>query len=344
MFFLVPVIIVKASMLLDLAKEVFSQEQLDAFCSKVDRVETMGLEQEIYSTLRTWVRVHSALVLLQSALDPPEDHVVHVDPATLQETKKHGYLIAAYSEEEVGQDGASGQLGEAVSAIGNVNVGGLGGLNLASKAIQEVGPDATVGLGQKQPLLRPFLQKFQEHGLSLDFDPVTCLEACRQSVVSDGFHNEAPFYTTKALNLLRLVWGPSLRHDLAEVSQWLVETPNPIADTTEWLNGKLQLDSLSTRISDTDVFNSNNDEAKLALNRIAALLDHNGSSLLSAYRRLADDRDGMKAQVESFKGKVPQQERAWNDLLAATYGAIAWQIFQQVRLAVWEAWGVLERV
>ena len=140
-----------------------------------------------------------------------------------------------------------------------------------------------------------------------------------------------------ALDLLQLLWGPDVGRNLSEVDKWISEVDD-LDRTQDWLSKKLQLDSLSNEID--QLYTSGNDEAKWALSRIAWMLDTNVNSYFAIYdKRLAIQYDEwLPRTIDKFKTyAIQDQKKAWDRVLWATYGAIAWRIFRQASLAVWKA-------
>jgi hypothetical protein len=342
MAFLIPIIILKGFTLGP--RRFFTPEELDSFCDEVDAAETTGLQttglqREVDATLQTLTRVHNAMALLQAAMIKPSAWEVKIkdDHGNIVKETKFGNVVAAYADDEVDL------FHKAIKAIEKVETDNdtLLGKRLDDKAIQKV---KLPTMSSAAPLLELFLKRFQDHGLT-EFVRVDCLENCRRSVLNAGFNPEAPRYTAKAFNLLRLLWGQNVERYLAdEVGGWLKEIDD-LATTEDWLRNKLQLNALSTQID--QLYNSNDDEAKLALGRIAALLDANLEIFPLIYGRFMDKNNGLETTIEDFNNRThaaPVQQKDWENLLSATYGVIAWKIFRQASLAVEEAQMVLRGV
>jgi hypothetical protein len=344
MAFLLPLILLKAIGLGP--KALLSPRELESFCDEVDAVETAGLQQEINASLQTLTRVHSILVLLQAAMISPNDHETRKVPDedahgnVMSRETKFGNIVAAYSNYEVGADGRSGWIfDKAIKAIETVEANNSWqlGKSLPNKTIQKVQFPTT---NASAPLLELFLEKFQAHALTAGFGPTKCLETCREAVNNAGLNPKASQYTAKACNLLDSLWGLNMEKDLAEVSNWVGEIQNS-PTTEDWLRDRLQLNALATQIN--QLYTTGDDEAKLALSKIAALLDTNSETFFLIHGRFLDP-NGLEVAIKHFNAQTtPSQEQLqeWENLLAATYGAIAHRIFRQASLAVRQAQTIL---
>lgn len=322
MAFLVPIIIIKC---LGLGPKAFlSPDELEELCEKIDTAETKGLQQEANAALQTLTRVHNALALLQAAINPTAPDPSGNKPGD-------GNVVAAY---------AMGESKSFEEAIGKVEATQTTtkGRNLTNKVTQMV---LFPGMADSAPLLELFLKRFQEHGAAADFDRETCLNTCRQAVLQADANPRAPLYTAKAFNLLRLLWRLNVSRNLTEVCE-LGDQIGDLAETEKWLEETLQLDALKPWID--NAYTTNDKETKLALSRIATLLDINCETFSSVYGRFMDGSNGLEATIMNFAeandiGEIPEH---WKNLLSASYGAIAWQIFQQAHLAVDETWMVVK--
>lgn len=308
-----------------------------------DEVYKEGAQQEVNTVLLMFIGVHSAMGLLQAATCQPSQQA---DPPG--SAPQDGHIITAYEPDEIGDDGTSGWFSKATSAIADVRTDDLGKL-LASKVIQkvQVGPATDP---RSVPLLQLFLERYRKQGQlggfdPAGFDPVATLEACRKSVPQGGqggFHSESPHYTAMALGLLQLLWGPDAGRNLSEVDKWISKIGD-LDGTQDWLSKELRLGSLSNEVG--QLYTSGNDEAKWALSRIARMLDTNVNSYFAIYDKRLDTQGGewLPKTIDIFKTNATQnQKQAWDRVLWATYGAIAWKIFRQASLAVWKARIVLE--
>ena len=188
----------------------------------------------------------------------------------------------------------------------------------------------------EQPVLRPFLTKFKDHQLSDDFEPDVCLRACYQSAVRVERHSKSVPCIAKALNLLRLIWGPEVKGNLGEVNGWFADNPSPLTDTEKWLKAKLLLDQQPLLDKLTAIYAKPNPAIQLDVSKITALLQANGKTFFRIWPRFSDDNDGLEELGNRFKAQnlTNDEQRQWNNLLAATYGVIAWRFWQQANLAV----------
>jgi len=309
----------------------------ESFLDAVDMVEfrqstdaeTNELQREINATLQTLTRMHTTRILLKAAVSEPNNP----DRAP---TEPAEFTVPAYKNDEVSEDHESvwPKGAKAIEKVEAANDTTLG-MGFPTEIVQKRAINNT-----DRPMLQPFLEKFQEHELSPEFDPATCLKTCYDSASQLGVHSKSTHCIVRALDLLRLVWGPNVRHDLAEVSGWLNEAPDSLTDTENWLKQKLELGSLLVPL--TTLYNSNQDEAKLAISKITAMLQTNGGTFSRIYERFVDTTNGLEKILTTFTANATgAQQKEWDNLLAATYGVIAWRIFQQARLAVDEARSVL---
>jgi hypothetical protein len=315
---------------LGLGKGPLDPEQVELF---YDKVNDARWQHEVDTSVAALVSLHSITVLLSTAANPVQE---------LGTDHAGKYLVPAYSEEEVGPVGNAGWIFDdapnVIKKIEQENDTDFGRL-FADQVLGKT----TIG-ELEQPLLQHFLDKFRNLELSPGFDPLNCLQTCRTSAAQIQFHNKTGPHAAMALSLLERLWGTEIKDHLEIVQGWLAAAGAPAGDEA-WLEDKLQLEALNGPL--TNLLNSSDDKAKLTMSKVTALADANGRAFRSMWNRFVDDVPSNETGLESLIGKfqaeanaagLPQEEQeAWSDLLAATYGLIAWQLFDKTSLAVKEA-------
>ena len=175
------------------------------FLQSID-AETDPATRQIHSTLQLLARLHSVRVLLDAASSAPPDPLAPAE-----------FIVPAYDDSEVSDEDSVWNLDgakaiETVVAQNNINMG----IKFVDGLVQKQTFHAEHHvLPLEQPVLRPFLTKFKDHQLSDDFEPDVCLGACYQSAVRVERHSQSVPCIAKALNLLRLIWGPEVKGNLA---------------------------------------------------------------------------------------------------------------------------------
>ena len=214
------------------------------------------------------------------------------------------------------------------------------GRNFAEQIYQEVGSET---------LLQRFLTKFKQ--LSSDFDTAACLDSCLESRSEMGFDQDDKenIYIDEALKLIINLWNEQqLKTHLDEMRSWVAVDSGEPAGSQGWLQTKLNLMSIEDQIA--TLFNSVDLlEARKKVSTWTAILEINATTFDHIYDRfvMSTDSDGISHGLEAVieklaTGTSAQQE--WNDLLCATSGAVAWQIFHQADLAARHVLETLQEV
>lgn len=280
---------------------------------------------QIDDAVLLWFNVYHTLDLLVAATDPPKTHLLNErDERGNRKSKPNSHLVPAFNPRE-GLDGLSGWI---FSGIGQKFRQGVtnpdSGNMFPGKVIQTIEID-----GQLQPLLKHFLARID---LSPDFDPASTLERCRASIADmqpevnpNLFHVDTGHYVGLALDLIERVWQPANAH-FGEIQGWMLDGDR---GSEAWLLAKLQIPPLQPR------FDSLSADARGKIAAEARILhDINRTTFGLIYDRLADKddganrSDGLERAVERLVSSIRGRD-AWRDLVAATYGAVAWIIFQQ---------------
>ena len=330
----IPIIILK---LLGLGPNtVFAPAECD---DKIKQLEETCLQYEVDSAVWILALFHQILAWLQAAVEKPQDWLLD------DGTTRNGYRVAAEAQEEVDIKSA-----QAIKNVNNLNLAAA----LNDKAIQPVG----IGNAQPVPVIEPYLKKYKSQALA-NFDVAKCLDACRQSLQAippggaAGLHDQSLLFATTAFKAIALLWGPNLEDNLAEVNRWMGENVFDAATqqwhTADWLKGKLQVDdALANQVNKLfaaadPAKQAEVDRKKLTLSRIVTDLDTAAASFRFVYQWLTDDNNGFETTINKIKALVPQQfQAAWDQLLMATYGALAWKIYYQAKRGIWQARMTLE--
>jgi hypothetical protein len=193
--------------------------------------------------------------------------------------------------------------------------------------------------------LEQFLNKFKP--LPSDFAAAACLDRCHESRSEMGFAPSAKenIYIDEALKLIKNLWTEQeLEDHLADMKSWLTAASPEPAGSEAWLQTQLNLASIEARIN--TLSKSSNLEAKKKVSRWTAVLEINSKTFSFIFNRLLNDSDGEIAQgLEAATEALPistSSRQDWKSLVFATFGAVAWQIFQQANLAVEQVREILD--
>ena len=320
--FIIPVIIIVKALGLG-PKGSLSPAEVNALYKELNSLDR---QQDIDNAIQTLIQFHSSMVLLTAAIrdvDGPGG------PAPGE------YQVPAYSDEEIDKQHLTGLIPESGTAITN-----LSNINFGNTFTTMILQKVTIG-GSSKPLLQWFLEKFQARGLSATFDPADCLKKCYDSTASLQFHSETERHANMALQLLRRLWGIGVKNQLAEVQTWVNQGTTAVpAGSQAWLATELQLPSLDQPQPFAIRFNNSTDDIKWEVSKITIVVETNRRAYLRILGRLTDTPpDGFESLIDTIlaqPGQPPTAQQAWKDLLTATYGVLAWQIFQQTALAVEE--------
>jgi hypothetical protein len=139
-----------------------------------------------------------------------------------------------------------------------------------------------------------------------------------------------------ALARINEIWGDQLESHLNEMRNWLnAASPNIPAGSEPWLREKFRLSELEGPIAELYESINEDDKSKLeAISLETIKLNLNTTTYYYIYHRFVDeDSDltskGLDEVISDISDKVE-----WQNLLAATYGAIAWQIYQQIQSSI----------
>jgi hypothetical protein len=196
----------------------------------------------------------------------------------------------------------------------------------------------------KSTLLEQFLNNFKP--LPSNFAAAACLDRCLESRSEMGFAPGAKenIYIDEALKLIKYLWTEQKLEDhLGEMKSWLAAASPEPAGSEAWLQTQLNLASIDARIN--ALFKSNNLAAKKKVSRWTAVLEINITTfnlILMRFRKESDEiAYGLQAAIEKLPISASTRQ-AWKNLVFATSGAVAWQIFQQANLAVEQVLEILD--
>jgi hypothetical protein len=324
-------------------------------------------QDEIDEAVRTWLNVYHSLVWLVAAMDPPERNNINADYVDFTGTVQmngefileDSHRVPAFYEREAGATGRSGWIYETLSRDFKTLSEHLDvfGRDFVEKLLQQV----EIEDGDLQPILQYFLDKFKN--LPSGFELERCIKTSRASIPKiKGFHNSTNQYVGEALDLISqiwqeglgrisqpgeesLLWEERLKRHLDQMCGW-VKPPNPdqVAGSGTWLKEELQLGALEDQIH--DLFDSNNQNIRENLEVVSnktIVLHINTTTFELIFGRFVD-QDGDETSkglektishlVEESENLSDTEKTEWKNLLWVTYGAVAWQIFQQAKRAV----------
>ena len=193
-------------------------------------------------------------------------------------------------------------------------------------------------------LLQRFLSKFRL--LPSDFNLRDCLSNCRTSRSETGFAENSNefFYIGEALDLIEALWDDqNLENHLEMMNYWDVTLTSEPIGSKAWLNTELGLNSLTERMA--VLFAGNNSEARRQVSKWKVRLDLNMFTFSHIFNRLRSSSDiitmtdgsqiivahGLESAIDNLPLITVAQQANWDNLLYATYGAVAHQIFQQAQ-------------
>lgn len=159
------------------------------------------------------------------------------------------------------------------------------------------------------------------------------LAQCQASVSGLAIrHDDSDDYVKLALDRITGLWGSNVEAQLQDVNGWKAEND---ASSKAWWQEKLGTDKetekqIKARFSNAD------DAARLAVGQEAAVanfLDEMYQFVENRFTAIDDNviSHGLDGAIQRYMKLNPE---AWNTLLSITYGAVAWQIFDQARGAV----------
>jgi hypothetical protein len=297
-------------------------------------------QSAIDEAIQTWFQVYHNLVWLVAATDPPKLNsvnkhfigTINCRPPGVRAPRfclEDSHRVPAFYDKEAGRDGKSGRIYKETKTMFEEK---RQSKTLGQRFLIEIKQQARINNGPRQPLLQYFLDKFKN--LPSDLHRDACLEACRASISEMHFHHHSGWFVEEALTLMDELWGQHLDSRLAEVRGWLeTASPNKPAGSQAWLEEQLQINS-SLKNSIRDLFRGDKDESKLKISQETAVLNLNMAIFDFIFHRFVDeDSDETSKGLE--KAIINLSTRTeWQNLLGATYGTIAWQIFQQTKLAM----------
>jgi hypothetical protein len=330
-------------------------------------------EAEIDNAVRTWFQVYHSLVWLVAATNQKCYYVNHPytgtvacdsdchreDPDSEKEHHclKESHLVPAFDDEESGEIEYNSPIenDEGDAEVGlEVRKGWIfEGVKVTFDKKMSEASQATSGSffskfrGQLIEKLEQFLNNFKP--LPSNFAAAACLDRCLESRSEMGFAPgaKAPIYIDEALKLIKNLWSEQeLEDHLAEMRAWLAAASSEPAGFEAWLGTQLNLASIEARID--ALFKSNNLAAKKKVSRWEAVFEINFTTfnrILTRLQNLSDTEgfaQGLEAAIEALPRKSASTPQDWKNLVFATYGAVAWQIFRQVSLAVEQVRGILD--
>jgi hypothetical protein len=340
-------------------------------------------QPDIDNAVRTWFKVYHSLVWLVAATNQncyPVNAPFNgkVDCVECSENPlargedyclKESHLVPAFTPDESGCRDSDPDCDEIEydlpvdEDIGNANVGNEVRKGWIFQDLKKTFDNrnseqalATLGRGfaeqiyqevTSEPLLQSFLAKFKQ--LSSDFDVTTGIDDCLKTRSEIELHDKAQKngYIGRAIELIKDLWDEQqLAIHLEDMRRWVADTSNQPAGSREWLERQLGLTSIQQRIN--SLFNSDNLEAKKMVSRWTTVLLINKTSLTHIFNRLAKEENDLVAHsLETAIANLAMSEavrQKWNDLLYATYGAVAWQIFHQANVAATQVLEILKGV
>jgi hypothetical protein len=327
-----------------------------------------GHLQEIKKTFKDWINLYHSLVLLTAAMRPPKDAIpatsntpgvtvgLSCDQAKGEECIECGYELPAF---ELGDETNSFKflnfdqefkpesnhfvitfkdLFDENNLVRPLTKGGIRRV-IAQKSKLSASTDL--------PLLQNFLAKSETLLLDLKpFNPANCLKTCRESFPRVRQENNVNCpengliqdYVDKAVDRIAGLWGEDINH-LTRVQNWPEETKNSPNSFESWLRTTRQaVLSPSTAPRDLldEAIGSDDHDIKLIIGGMSAMLRFNGTIFNFIYKRCFE-ASGFFPPVsfEELKSEFTAnmtvtEKKQWSNLFTATYGIMAWQIFQQV--------------
>jgi hypothetical protein len=323
-------------------------------------------EAEIDNAVRTWFKVYHSLVWLVASTNQKcyfvnrpytgtvacDDDCHREDPLSEGEPHclKESHLVPAFDDAEsreiiynppVHIEVGTVEVGREVRKGGWIFEGlkDRFDVRMAEASLATFGRDFSTQLlrgVQNKTMLERFLNRFKP--LPSDFAAAACLDRCLESRSEMGFAPGAKehIYIDEALNLIKNLWTEQeLEDHLAEMRAWLAAASSHPAGSKEWLKAQLNLASIGTRIN--ALFNSSNLAAKKKVSRWTAVLEINRRTFNLIFERFRKESDEIAYGLEAAVEKLPisaSTRQDWKNLVFATSGAVAWQVFQQAHLAV----------
>lgn len=338
-------------------------------------------EPEIDNVVRTWFKVYDSLVWLGAAanqscygVNRPFTGTVECDncPGNVAmgeaQCLRESHLVPAFSPGESGCEEGDPDCDEIIFAapineeVGDSNVGDEKRAGWIFQDLKEIFNNrnseqalATLGRGftdqiyqeiGTDTLLQSFLTKFEQ--LSSGFDVTTHISNCletRSEIELNEMAREND-YVGQAIKLIEELWEEQqLATHLEDMRSWVTNPSEQLPGSIEWLKKQLGLTSIQQRIN--NLFDGDNLESKKMVSKWTTVLLINKESFTYIFNRLGQESDevahGLEASVANLKmSEIARQQ--WNDLLYATYGAIAWQIFRQTNLAATQVLRILHEV
>ena len=310
---MIPVIllIAKLAIAVPAAKGSMTREQLDEYLKVAtqhggDALSTL-LQNEVDSTTRLLVAVHSALVLLEASIrdfDPQDNNQMSV---------------SAFTPDLVDKD----QNGEVVGGL-------IKKSETLIKSVTEVDPEFSriPRICRKNYGNNLKVCFRQAKNLPDNFNVEECIKACFNSAQNLVKHTN---YLEGALELIRHIL---LMADLKKVEKLLQSAPpNPVDDTPDWLDKQLGLSKL---IDDLATPQNLDADAKLSLSRIKAMIDQDSHFYVETLQRLEfgpGEQDDIKEVVTTISADLTEEKKkSWRNLQQALYRAIGWHIFHEAEL------------
>ncbi len=290
--------------------------------------QNLHLEQAKLA-IQSWFRMYHSVVLLVAARNKVDIHPVNIPeegfiPCPSGVIGKYcledSYMLPAFGLEEDDDFSLSGlKFDQMIKKFSNDYRDGSLGQDFVNLSLLS------------QPVFGDCLNKYKSTPLT----PNKVLEACKSST-----SGKTSSYGELALGLIGELWGEKIADHLEVVNTWQ-------DGSQEWWKTQIGIDAdLEDKVG--DLFYNGNSDVQQQIGQIAAVTSFCGAIYTYVYNRFVykDDADypevshGLEGVVNKY---TVFDQQAWEGLLSISYGAVAWQIFDQVKLAVDRVHSILKQ-
>jgi hypothetical protein len=302
---------------------------IDREKDKPDPNQNLQLE-EVNTAIKTWFRMYHSVVLLVATQSSTGTHPVNTPeegfslcPSTTvgEFCLEKSHVLPAFGLEEDDDLSLSGLRFD--KEIKKFNK------DYRSNSNDALGRDFINLNLSAQPIFKNCLDKYNSISLARAEVRRECEESISNLASAHAFSDD---YVKEALKLIDELWGAQIEDHLAVVDKWKGEAR---AGSEGWWKAKLGIDdNLASKIG--DLFPRGDRNKKKKVWQVAAVARLNSDIYSFVFNRFVypDDEDishGLEGVVNKLTALNPQ---AWSALLSMTYAAVAWQIFNQAKLAV----------
>ncbi|MBN1993743.1 MAG: hypothetical protein JW953_13660 [Anaerolineae bacterium] len=337
----------------EIKNELLRVLEIEAKYKKENYIEIK--QPEIRAAIETWFKLYHCLVYLAAATQKPNFHKTIEKDENGNDILKYGHYVPAFTS---GEDEEGWFFEGNTKQFGGLKTEPIKGLiteyqNRYSEeslgiAVQDLKIDtvyyyiqqkAKIG-NETRPLLQSFLMRCNKFIAEDENSGPTewfnsCYDSASKLKESDVFHPNTVFFVQQALNLIQQVWGEQIKEHLHAITGWLAVAELSPKKFAPILAQKLEVGELETVIS------SGNEKAKLEVCKMIAMLYINQHTYRFMYDRFEGQPDMndishcLEKAIAGIKKHLPESyHKMWDNLLFATYGAIVWQMTQQVNQTI----------